>query len=563
MRRSRTRRWALALLAASGALAASLASCSSDTIEPAAVSTETEDRGATEDAVSSSWESEFTITIENKSSKPMEIGVSPDPAGSSGARVQKVTAQPASYQPQEAGTGRVYVVPASKDGITAQKIDLLVQHRLDVSRTSQTQGQPGGIDNPQNLLISLPTLQLRFRIDYGWTSQCHQEDKLVGRQISRVTFCDNTRVSTVNIQTKYGNGWQYGYASIGNCFDPLTMPKFGTEIGDPTKYWNAKPAATFNTVTLEVLGVSEMHERLKACTNSTYSNVYLPAMSLGPAGSSTEGISLTKRVLPQAQMPGIDLAHANLAGTTFAGTPRSNLAYANLSNATLTGTVFASAILVGARFDGADVTDAKFDQALLYDVDLSKATGDLPWENVSNAYMCRTKLPQSTIDSYYADKKNTAPISSMLNVHCANKLTSDLDQAATMIVDTSSSVPLTLVQQYGNFDCALPSTVGSYGQIWTSQCSGKFGSSRLVETEATDVNTARTTTTVAGSTYPPSALRDGSVEVAPTAANGPHDGLATSLGPLPGGYTGIICSFLARNPETGGCRDQHVTLPAE
>ena len=117
------------------------------------------------------------------------------------------------------------------------------------------------------------------------------------------------------------------------------------------------------------------------CKDPSYAGSWLPATSLAvPDAAVGKGVQLTGKQFPAARWEGADLRGIDLADADFSTGARADLAYADLEKADLANATFNNAILVGADFTGAKVTDAFFRNALLTDVDLSKTTGELPWE---------------------------------------------------------------------------------------------------------------------------------------------------------------------------------------
>ncbi len=539
-------------------LAALLASCSSDASDGDA---ERPDRGAQEQSVGTGWDVEFDVKISNASTKPLEVGVSYDPNNRPLFK-ELISSDTPGIESQAAGAGRAFVVPPTPDGTTAQELDLFIQQKIGSERTIERQGNEKPADEgSQELLIVLPTIQLRFRTDYVWTSQgCRS-----GWGKGDLT-CTWLRTATVNIQTRGGDGYQRHYEDMQYCYDPTRLPNFAAEIGDPAQYWNAVPASSIDTITIDVRGAADL---AKPCTTTpvgqtpaSYPSAWLPGMSLSAGDNPGARLNLENLRLSEAQMPGIDLRKANLTSTDFTGNRRANLAYAQLDGATLTKTNFSDAILVGASFDGATITDARFPNALLTDVDLSTTKGTLPWEKVSGAQLCRTKLPQATIDDFASKNGGQQPD---LNAACGDKLSKMMGAAGgdLMLVDTSSMVPVTLLGQSGTFDCAMPSTVGAFGTIPhpPAGCQGYYGSSRLVDESSLDDDTPRTTTTVAGRQPPLDIVHDGGFTLNPAGPTGATDGLSLSSDTLTNGWTAIACLAGLHDRISGTCRDEHIPLP--
>jgi hypothetical protein len=566
-------RWTSALVLAA-TLGALLASCSSGDGDAGDADAEVgrPDRGAQEQGVRG-WEVEFVVKIANASSKPLEVGVSHDPQGRFEQLISSVDPTDPTYsrlaviQPQGAGSVKALVVPASPDGTTEQELDLLVQQKIGTDSTyvNSSQSQPAGAT--QDLMIVLPTIQLRFRTDYVWELQ-----RCTGQVTLGSKRCTWERKATVNIQTRGGDGYQRHYQDMQYCYDPTRLPNFGSEIGDPAQYWNAVPAERISTITIDVRGAADM---AKPCTTTpegqppkNYPAAFMPGMSLSPGDNPGPGLNLARLRLADAQMPGIDLRKANLTASDFSGTRRANLAYAQLDGTSLGAVNFSDAILVGASFDGATLVDAKgnaalFPGAVLTDVDLSKTTGALPWNNISTAKFCRTTLPESTLQEYRSKNGGEDPD---LNAACGDKLSSIMGASGgnVMLVDTSSMVPLTLLLQSGSFDCPMPSAVGSFGAIPhpAPTCWGYYGSSRLIDSTSLDDDTSRTTTTIAGRQPPPDIVHDGGFTLASAGPTSPVDGLSISSGPLTNGWTGIACLAVLHDRTSGTCKDEHVPLPS-
>lgn len=557
-----------AILIALGLLLGVTSACSSDG-SPSADGTPTSkpDRGAQENRVAGDWDVEFNVLINNSTLKPMEVGVSLDPHNVPNGEQNVVSATPG-IQPQAAGNGTVFVVPPSPDGgETASQLNLYVQEKIGTSMVRENRAQRPDVEGPQDLLIVLPTAQLRFRVDYSWKSEnC-------GHNPYGTSPCDYRRIGTMNIQTRDATGFQIPISTLQarQCFDPMNMPNFKAEVGGLDQAWNAKPVADLDTVTVDYRSATTMTPIAAKCTEAKYPAVRLPGISLAPATKpveDTKRFNLSGRNLPGAEMPGIDLTYANLDSTDFTGAGRSNLAYARLAHANLVNTIFTGANLAGADLTDADVTDASFRNTILYDVDLTAAklkdNRILPWANVSGAHLCRTKLPAATIADYVATIPDADPDGPDLNGSCGESIASMMGRlgANAVLVDTNSSVPLTLVRQYGSFDCAMASSAGSFGLLpWpATACWGTYGSSRLIEKGIPDDDVARTTTTLKGQTPPRNALRNGSFILDARGANTPLNGLSLNTEALPEGWKGLVCLFVQRDPETNACLDQHRAL---
>lgn len=545
----------VAAAAITTALCALVGGCSSG---EAAEGPDGPDRDAQQQDVGTGWDLEFHVLFRNATSKPVEIGVATDPALGPDHK-QLVSVATDGVQWQSAGSGRVLVVPPSPDGgLTVKEVDLFVQQKVGAPRVRKDQPIKPDSDGSQDLLVSLPTMQLRFRQDYDW----QRADGCGNTPLGGQGPCDYTRVSTMNVQTRFANGWQAGYSSIHKCLDPTELVNFDTEIGDPTKSWNAKPADDFDTVTIDLRSPTTMAKQV--CPDTSYPGTVLTAMSLAPTSkpSATDRVNWSGKKLPDAQLAGADLSWANLSGLDLSGDHRANLAYARLRHTNLRGAILSDAILAGADLTGADVTNASFRDALLYDVDLSTTTGTLLWQDVQGAHFCNTTLPAATIADYQLATGATDPPDT--NGSCDEKITAAMGAPAggTVLVDTNSSVPLTLLTQSSSFDCSLPSAVGSFGSLPlpAAGCTGSYGSSRLIEQGVPDDDVERTTTTLPGQNPPLSAIRDGSIQFGPAGPTGAVDGLSLSVGPLSSGWSSIVCLFVQRDPETGVCQDRHRAL---
>lgn len=560
----RTRTVALAALVVGGML---LAACAGAGDRSTTGQGEGIDRGAQEEQVADDWDAEFDITLNNWTTKSIEVAVIVDPnQRADGKQLISISPPPstdgsptAAAQWQAAGRSRLIVVPpAPAGGATASQVDVHVQQKLNSTPSQTDRASKPDADGSQNVLLVLPTAQLRFRLDYDW----QRADDCTHGNSYGPTGCDYHRTRTMNVQTRDATGWMADYQTVQQCLDPMRLTNFEQEIGDATQPWNARPMDTFNTVTVDFRAPSTI--ATSPCPAAEFPNLRLPGMSLAPDSqpAAHERVNLSGKRFPDAQMPGVDLSYAKLAGVDLSSARRANLAYARLAHTDLTDATFSDAILAGADFTGATVTNASFRNAVLYDVDLSTTTGTLPWQNLAGAHLCRTKLPESTIEDYKATTKRTDPPD--VDGSCDEKITGMMGSAPgnVALVDTNSSVPLTLAAQSGSFDCAMASVAGAFSTLaWPAPaCWGIYGSSRLIEKGIPDDDVPRTTTTLKGQTPPHNALHNGSIDLGGTGASLPTDGLSLSSGTLPEGWTQIVCLFVQRDPETNSCQDLHRPL---
>lgn len=541
---------ARAALALAMALLATTTACSSDGVAAtspptsAAAGTPTgADRGATEDKVDPDWDTDFTVSIVNSSTAPVEVGVSMDPRPG-GDKEQYVGPSGAATSFTPAGKGRLLVVPAATSTTASKRVDMVVKQKLGLTpQHTTTTGRPDAISEVQDLLISLPTMQVRFKITYAWSSNCVQKTDYAYPY--HHDECSNDRKATVNIQTRTGDGYQLGYNKIATCLNPVRIEEIGSAISDPTAYWNAVPIERFNQLTIDVLPASKLST--DTCTGDPIVGVAAPGMSLAPLSKPASRLNLSEKHFSAPNFAGTDLAWADLSGAEMSGFPRANLAYADLRSADLTGTVLTDANLVGTRLDGALVdADTSFDGALLFGTDLSKVDiqpvapdkpAELPWTSFDDALFCNTKLPQSMIDAYVA----SWGVEPDLDAHCGDKLSAHLEGMGVSgtIVDASSAMPITLAQQNGSFDCPAPSTVGSFRVVYVgSNCSGSYAATSL-----------------------PGPTPTGSVDVGTGGPVNATGGLAIAKTAPAGGWTGLVCSSALAGVATDGCTDAHRELP--
>lgn len=520
---------------------------SAERSSPTSTTTTALDRSATQQEVTSDWDSNIRVVVRNETTAPVEVGVTPDQHDNADKGELISPTNGAEWQP--AGTTRSVVVPAASVAGGDSNVELLFQHKLtQTPRTTEVEQisedsirEPKPINEMHEFMVQTPTLQLRFQITYAWklTGECQREQvPTLDGVPAYVKYCTFERESTVAMETRHGSGYGAPYREIATCLNPARIVEIGSAVPDVTQRWSRLASRDFDLVTVDLESAAKIADR--SCTSKDLAEVSAPGMSFAPASEPAKRLNLDRQALPEANLPGADLSWASLAGASFVGPAPANLSYTNLDHTILTGTDFADANLVGARFDGAQVdASTSLRGALLVDADLSGVTSSdgagLPESAIDGAVLCHTKLPESLLDAHRTRTGEDLDV----DAGCDTKVTEALagyGDSGT-IVNTASAVPLTLLAHEGSVDCALPSTVGSFGIIYVgTDCSGTYGSARLPTSPSGD------------------ATAEGTVEVGNAGPSRSTGGLEIATSGLPGGWPGLICGPLAVHG-SGACTE--------
>lgn len=476
---ARARRRCAVMACAATVLAASLASCAGSSAQPDPPS-----RTATKELASSGWDLEFHVVLTNATRRPVEVAVASAPGEGS----LQVSTDPPSAK-TSVGT---IVVPASPDAESAALVDVFVQakpggDRLRVLR--QSTSIPPDDEAPTHLRLVTPTVQLGFDAYYEWQAYggCDRDNiGLTNRLTGERRRCDVERRTLVKITTMDHDGFQVPIESALTCLDPTRLPKFGSQIGDPTKPVNARYAArslldpndaspTLDRVEVSFRSPAAIAEDLdtERCANEPP----VPGTALaGGFALSTPTVQdplprLVRHKMPRAVLPGIDLSGTNLNDVDFTGDVGANLSHADLSDTKLARARLDKAILIDADLEGADLTDAVLSEAVLFGVDLTTTTGKPKlWNGIK---VCRTKLPDYMRDG--AGKVIRPDRDCNLGLASAVGAQPGYDAA---LVDTGSERPLVLTA-FSDPDCAAMAAVGSYQPLRLPACGASYASALL------------------------------------------------------------------------------------